>query len=144
MHRWLIVVALAACHDKDAPPPSPKAAPAPTAPAPAPTPVARPVPVLPGDAPIDPRSLPPAEGFAAEEPDSAWKSATEKTLRARLAKLPGAKIECKQTLCEIAVGVNGMTAVDQLQQLNDIAQSVTLTQTGGELRAYLRFDRPEN
>ena len=35
-----------------------------------------------------------------------------------------------------------LAAVDQLQQLRGVAQSVTLTQEAGQLRAYLQFDRP--
>jgi hypothetical protein len=138
MQRWLIVVALAACHDKDAAPPA-KAPPAPSA---APAAHSGPSPVLPGDAPPDPRGMPPAQGFAAEEPDTIWKASTEKMLHEKLAKLPNAKIECRRTLCEVAVTGDQMQAVDQLQQLRDIAQSVTLTQEGGQLRAYLSFDRP--
>ncbi len=118
-------------------------------PAPGSAPTARPpAPALPPiDAP-DPRGLPPAEGFAAEHEDRTWKAATEKTLHERLAKLPGGppQIECKQTQCLLTFGGSEQDisrALDQLQQLQDIAQHVTLTRDGKTMRAYLHFERPD-
>jgi hypothetical protein len=138
--RWCwIVVALAACHDKDAPPPAKSP---PVTAAPTPTTRTGPAPVLPGEAPPDPRGMPPAEGFAAEQPDPGWKTSTEKMLRDKLGKLPDAHIECRRTLCEVAVKGDPMTTVDQLEHLRGVAQSVSLTRDADQVRAYLRFDRP--
>jgi hypothetical protein len=141
MRALLIVVALTACRDKEAPAPAPKVEPT----TPAPAAVATPAPALPGiDSGVDPRGLPPAEAFAAEETDRPWKVATERTLRTKLAKVPGVKVDCRQSLCEIVATGDAMKAIDQIRQLDDIAQSVTLTQPAeGELRAYLRFDRAD-
>ena len=86
--------------------------------------------------------MPPAESFAAEHEDRVWKAATEKTLHERLAKL-SPQIECKATICRVTLAASG-SAIDQIQQLQDIAQHVTLSREGDTIHAYLRFDRPEN
>lgn len=140
MRAWVFVVALTACHDKEAAPTAGSATPAP-APAVA---AKRPAnaPSLPHVGP-DPSSFAPAQAFAGEQPDPDWAPKTEKTLQTRLAKIPNAKITCKQTVCEVAVTGDQMQAVDQIQNLSDIARNVTLTQDNGQLRAYLRFERTD-
>ena len=89
----------------------------------------------------------PAEAFAAETPDPAWKSRTEGELRKRLAKLAGAKIECKQTMCVVAIAGDDRAlaaAIDQLQQLQDLAQAMILSRPArDQISAYLRFERKE-
>jgi len=142
MRLWLLVVALTACHDKEAAPTAGSATPAGSA-----VPAKRPTnaPSLPAiENGPQPSGLPPAQAFEKEQPDPDWAPKTEKTLKLRLAQLPDAKITCKQTVCEVAVAGDQMKAVNHLQGLKDLAQNVTLTQDNGELRAYLRFDRPEN
>ena len=89
----------------------------------------------------------PAEAFAAETPDPAWKSRTEGELRKRLAKLHDAKIECKQTMCVVAVAGDDRAlaaAIDQLQQLQDVAQAMILSRPApDQVQAYLRFERKD-
>ncbi len=145
MRALLIVVAFAACRDKE-PTPAPAAGSA--------RPVARPGAAAtsltrPANAPSlstvdagpDPRGMLPAQAFAAQQPDPDWAPQTESKLRARLPTFSDAKITCKETICEIAVAGDQMKAVDQIQDLSDVAANVTLTQDNGQLRAYLRFDR---
>jgi hypothetical protein len=140
MRAWLIVVALTACHDKEAAPTAGSATPAGSAVA-----KVRPAnaPVLPAEPGLNPSGLAPAQAFEKEQPDPDWAPKTERTLKTRLAKVPDAKITCKQTVCEVAVTGDQMKAVDQIQGLSDLAQNVTLTQDNGELRAYLRFERAD-
>ena len=141
MRLWLIVVALTACHDKEAAPTSGSATPAGSAVAKATRPANAPSLPKIENGP-QPSGLAPAQAFEKEQPDPDWAPTTEKTLHTRLAKIPDAKITCKQTICEVAVTGDQMQAVDQIQGLSDVAQNVTLTQDNGQLRAYLRFDRP--
>ncbi len=146
MRAWLIVLVLAGCRDKPAAPaapPTPAPAPAPDKPVAAPS-RPPPTPALPSlDGGVDPRGLPPAESFAAEQEDRAGKQGMEKTLRERLAMLPGGapQIECRQTQCLLTFGADNPRAIDQLQQLQDLAQNVVLTREGDTIRAYLRFER---
>lgn len=144
MARWLVVVTcLLACREREQPKPASAPSPAATAPAPtAPTAKVEPRLLVPTDA--EPPTSP-AEAFAAETPDPAWKSRTEGELRRRLTKLRGARIECKQTMC--VVGVAGddrelAAAIDELQQLHDTAQAMVLSRPApDQLQAYLRFER---
>lgn len=141
MGRWLVLVCLIACREREQPKPAPAPA---TAPAATPVPKVRPELLVPTDA--EPPTSP-AEAFAAETPDPAWKSRTEGELRKRLVKLHEAKIECKQTMCVVAIAGDDRAlaaAIDQLQQLQDLAQAMILSRPApDQVQAYLRFERKE-
>jgi hypothetical protein len=149
VRRVVLVFVLVSCRDKQAPAPAATATPKPATVTVAP---ALPTP----EAPSDPNATP-AQLFAAEQPDPAWKASTEKTLNDRLAKpgdrglqSPSWHVECRRSKCQLAVtGTRQELSrdIDQLQELRDIAQNVVLTrpdeQPDGKLalRAYLIFAR---
>jgi len=148
-----MVVTLTACRDANSRAPAPAPAP-PSVETPRPTPTASaptaaplrptlPEPAAGGDAGVQS----PAEAFAAEPIDRTWNTVAEQRVRA---KLPGAKVACHQTLCEVTLaGDDAALArdLDRMNELRELAQSVVLTapveQDGRHvLRGYVRFDRP--
>ena len=147
----LLAAGLAACKGRTSPAQQVASGAAPAAAVPAP-PVVTPRPALPAiDAP-PPELHTPGDRFAAEEVDYGWKDREESELRRRLAHLPGGPpaLECRRATCLVTITASEpqmRTAIDQLDQLRDIAQHVVLTapakQPDGKLalRAYLRFDR---
>ena len=149
MRRWSILVAtcVLACRGRESTPSQKAAEPAVAAPHATTTPA----PVLVAIPDAGPEPTTPAARFAAEPVDDDWKARTESELRKRLAKLPGgpAGLECRQTTCEIRVQgsqADMATAIRDLEELRDTAQSVLLTQPEDQgngklaLRAYVRFD----
>jgi hypothetical protein len=111
---------------------------------------ATPAPALPAiDAAPNP-DLTAEQQFAAEAPDATWKASTERTLHDRLAKTW--KIDCRTSQCQVEIAGNRQEvahAIDQLQQLRDIARSVVLTRpdVGSDsnlvLHAYVKFERAD-
>jgi hypothetical protein len=152
MRRWSILAAacLLACRGRENPPAQTStgsAAPVSQHAAGAPTPA----PVLLETPDAGPEPTTPADRFAAEPVDSAWKAKTESELHTRLAHMPGGppQIDCRQASCEVKVQgtqADMAAAIRDLEQLRDTAQSVLLTKpedTGNgrlALRAYVRFD----
>jgi hypothetical protein len=162
MRRALILLAITAlaCRDKDAPKPSPQAAPA------APPPPAAPVAVGSTPSAAPERPVLPAAGsgsglgsgtiadqFAADPIDSMWKSRTEGDLKRAFAKMkhPPKEAECHTTLCRLTIGGSEAeleASVDELQALREQAQSLLLTAPvkdgDGRMKlvAYLQYERP--
>jgi hypothetical protein len=88
-----------------------------------------------------------ADRFSTEEVDASWKAKTEKELRAKYSamKHPPAETECRSDMCRLTLAGSDddvAAAVDDLQSLHGIAQSMMLTRPDGtKVVAYLTFER---
>ncbi|MBV8758240.1 MAG: hypothetical protein JO257_13220 [Deltaproteobacteria bacterium] len=151
MTRVLILLGITAlaCRDKEAPKPATpgSAAVAVSAPAPVPKPRADKAPeLLPGFG-SDKVAVNVEDRFKNEDVDVAWKSHVEADLKKRLAKHPPSELECKASVCRLAITgseADISAAIDDMQSLHDAAQSLTLSRPDPtKVVAYLTYERAD-